>query len=305
MPAIIAAILLSAAAGIWAEHRYPERATALSRRSLLVVLYVVLPPTTFFNLAAVEFDTDHAGGIVIAWFAVAIAASVAYLIGSRLLRLPAYVTGAMVTCTLVANTGYLGYPLVAALLGSDMLGEGVAYDIGVGVPALLIGGFAVGAAFGTSAGEGVRERSGAFFARNLPLYAAIAALLAPDSWAPSLAVDISRVIVVLILPVGFFAVGTALAHDSDEGEVKLPPPITPPTIAVTFTKVLLLPALLYALSLPFIDLPSTYMLMAAMPAGLNSMIVAHAYGLDLETTAEAITWTTALVVAAALVASFV
>ena len=130
MPAIIAAILLSAAAGIWAEHRYPERATALSRRSLLVVLYVVLPPTTFFNLAAVEFDTDHAGGIVIAWFAVAIAASVAYLIGSRLLRLPAYVTGAMVTCTLVANTGYLGYPLVAALLGSDMLGEGVAYDIG-------------------------------------------------------------------------------------------------------------------------------------------------------------------------------
>ncbi|MFN8149835.1 MAG: hypothetical protein U0R24_01745 [Solirubrobacterales bacterium] len=304
MPAIIAAILLSAAAGIWASTATPERATRLSRRSLLVVLYVVLPPTTFFNLTAVEFDTDHAGGIVIAWFAVVIAATVAYLIGSRLLRLPAYVTGAMVTCTLVANTGYLGYPLVAALLGSDKLGEGVAYDIGVGVPALLIGGFAVGAAFGTKAGEGARERSGAFFARNL-LYAAIAALLAPDSWAPDIAVDISRVIVVLILPVGFFAVGTALAHDSDEGEVKLPPPITPPTIAVTFTKVLLLPALLYALSLPFIDLPGTYLLMAAMPAGLNSMIVAHAYGLDLETTAEAITWTTALVVTAALVASFV
>ncbi len=37
--------------------------------------------------------------------------------------------------------------------------------------------------------------------------------------------------------------------------------------------------------------------------GLNSMIVAHAYGLDLETTAEAITWTTARSSVAALVAS--
>ena len=42
--------------------------------------------------------------------------------------------------------------------------------------------------------------------------------------------------------------------------------------------------------------------MAAMPSGLNSMIVAHAYGLDLRTTAEAVTWTTAIVVVA-LVAS--
>jgi hypothetical protein len=45
--------------------------------------------------------------------------------------------------------------------------------------------------------------------------------------------------------------------------------------------------------------------MAAMPCGLNSMIVAHAYGLDLSTTAEAVTWTTVIVVLVALVASFV
>lgn len=303
MPAIIAAILLSAAGGIWAERRYPERTLRASQRSLLLVLYVVLPPTTFFNLAAVDFDTDHAGGIVIAWVAVAIAAVTAGMIGSKLLKARPPQVGAMVTCTLVANTGYLGYPLVAALLGSDNLGEGVAYDVGVGVPALLIGGFAVGAAFGTKAGSGAKERSGAFFARNLPLYAAVLALLAPDAWAPDVLVDISRVIVVLILPVGFFAVGATLAHDSGDGDVKLPPPITKPTVAIGFTKLLMVPALLYALSLPLIDLPSTYLLMAAMPSGLNGMIVAHAYGLDLETTAEAITWTTALVVLVALVAS--
>jgi predicted permease len=113
------------------------------------------------------------------------------------------------------------------------------------------------------------------------------------------------VLVVAILPVGFFAVGAALAQESDEGEVRLPPPITKATLGVIFTKVLLLPALLLAISLPLIDLPGTYLLMAAMPSGLNSMLVAHAYGLDLETTAEAISWSTVLVVAVALFASLV
>jgi predicted permease len=42
-------------------------------------------------------------------------------------------------------------------------------------------------------------------------------------------------------------------------------------------------------------------LLSAMPSGLNSIVVAHAYGLDMEITAEAVTWSTAIVVVAALV----
>jgi len=300
---IIAAILVSGAAGVLAERRWPERAGPGSRRGLLLVLYFILPPTTFFNLAAIDFDADLGGGIAIGWLATGLAAGAAWLIGTRVLRARPPVVGAMMTCTLVANTGYLGYPLVAALLGLDKVGEGVAYDIGVGAPALLIGGFAVGAAFGTKAGSGARERTGSFFARNLPLYAAVLALFAPDSLAPEVLVDISRIVVIAILPIGFFAVGAALAEEADEGALRIPPPLTRPTAAVIFTKLMLLPALLLAFAAPLIDLPGTYLLMAAMPSGLNSMIVAHAYGLDLETTAEAISWTTVLVVAVALVAS--
>jgi len=301
---IIAAILLSGAAGVAAERRWPDRAGPGSRKSLLWVLYFVLPPTTFFNLAAIDFDADLGGGIAIGWLVTAIAAATAWAIGSRLLHADKPVVGAMITCTLVANTGYLGYPLVAALLGLDKVGEGVAYDIGVGAPALLIGGFAAGAAFGTRAGSGARERTGSFFARNLPLYAAVLALFAPDALAPEVLVDISRIVVIAILPIGFFAVGAALAEEADEGALRIPPPLTRPTVAIIFTKLLLLPALLLALAAPLIDLPSTYLLMAAMPSGLNSMIVAHAYGLDLSTTAEAVTWTTGIVVIVALVASF-
>jgi predicted permease len=51
---------------------------------------------------------------------------------------------------------------------------------------------------------------------------------------------------------------------------------------------------------PLVDLPAAYLLIAAMPTGINSMVVAHAYGLDMEITAEAVTWSTGLVVAAAL-----
>jgi predicted permease len=48
--------------------------------------------------------------------------------------------------------------------------------------------------------------------------------------------------------------------------------------------------------MPFTGIPRSYYLLAAMPSGLNSMIVGHAYGLDLRTTAEAVVYTTAIVV---------
>jgi len=300
---IIAAIVVASYAGIAAERRWPERAGHDSRRALLWILYLVLPPVTFFNLVHVSFDADLGGGIAAAWLATALAALATWAIGSRLLHLPRPRTGALVACTLVANTAYLGYPMTVALLGDDKLGEAVAYDVAVGSPALLIGAFATGAAFGTKAGTGGRQRTGAFFARNMPLYAAVLALIAPASLAPTVLVDISRILVVAILPVGFFAVGAALMEDSGPGGLRIPPPLSKATAAVIATKLVLLPALLYAISLPFIDLPGAYLLMAAMPCGLNSMIVAHAYGLDLPTTAEAVTWTTAIVVVVALVAS--
>jgi predicted permease len=63
---------------------------------------------------------------------------------------------------------------------------------------------------------------------------------------------------------------------------------------------LVAPGILLLLSLPLIDLPGPYLLLAAMPAGINTLLVAHVYGLDLRLTAQAVAWSTALAVAAAL-----
>lgn len=303
MAGIIGAIVLATAAGIAAERRWPGLAGPRSRDSLIVLLYTVLPVIIFFNVARAEIDLDHAGGIALGWVAVTLAAGAAWLAGSRLAGLGRPQVGALLVCTFVANTGYLGYPMVGILLGFDRIGEAVLYDIGVGVPALLLAGFAVGAAFGDRAGVGVRQRTVAFFTRNPPLFAAAAALAVPDSLAPDVLVDLSRVLVVLLLPVGFFAVGAALQEEAEEGFVAMPPPLERPVMIVIVAKLMLVPAILFAISAPLIELPDPYLLLAAMPAGLNAMLVAHAYGLNIRLTAEAVTWTTLIVIVTATVVS--
>jgi malate permease and related proteins len=273
-----------------------------ARRLLVISLYTLIPFVVFFNLARTDIDADEAGGLVIGWIAILAAAGLAWLIGSRLLRLSRPATGALITATLVPNSGYLGYPLVLSLLGSDALGEAVVYDIVVPAPSLLLLGFGAGAAFGTNAGEGFRDRVIAFFTRNPPLYAAIAGLLAPDSLAPDLLVDVSRGFVIALLPIGFFAVGAVLAEEVEEKRVELGSPFDPPVGAAILLRLLIAPALLLLLSLPFIDLPGPYLLLAAMPCGINTLVVAHVYGLDSKLAAQAVAWTTAIAIVAVLIA---
>jgi malate permease and related proteins len=298
----IAAIAISSSAGVAAERRWPSVAVGWARRALVLSLYTLIPFVVFFNLARTHINADEAGGLVIGWVAILAAAGIAWLAGSRLLRLSRPATGSLITGTLIPNSGYLGYPLVASLLGFHALGEAVVYDIVVPAPSLLLLGFGTGAAFGTRAGEGFRDRVVAFFTRNPPLYAAIAGLLVPDSLAPDVLVDISRGFVIALLPIGFFAVGAVLAEEIEERRVQLGSPFDPPVGAAILLRLVIAPGLLLLLSLPFIDLPGPYLLLAAMPCGINTLLVAHVYGLDSKLAAQAVAWTTAIAVVAALIA---
>ena len=295
----VAVIALAAAGGVAAELRWRDRAGAAARAGLSASLYTLVPFVIFFNLARLEIDVDVGGGILIGYVALATASVLAWGAG-RLMNLPPASHGALIVCVLVANTGYLGYPLCASLLGFDSLGQAIAYDILVSAPALLLVGFAVGAAFGDRAGEGPRERVIACFTRNPPLYAAIAALLAPDALAPDSLVDASRVAVIALLPIGFFAVGAILAEEAEEGYLTLGSPLRPPVSVAIALRLLVAPGLLLLLSLPLIDLPGPYLLLAAMPCGVNTLLVAHVYGLDLRLAAQAVAWSTTIVVVAAL-----
>jgi malate permease and related proteins len=298
----IVTILVSGAAGIAAERRWPHTAVGWARRLLVISLYTLIPFVVFFNLARTHIDTDEAGGLVIGWIALLGASGIAWVIGTRVLQLDRPARGSLITATLIANSGYLGYPLCASLLGFHALGEAVVYDVGVSSPALLLLGFGTGAAFGTKVGEGFGDRVVAFFTRNPPLYAAIAGLLVPNSFAPDVLVDLSRGFVIALLPIGFFAVGAVLAEEVEGGRVRLGTPFDPPIGAAILLRLVVAPGLLLLLSLPLIDLPGPYLLLAAMPCGINTLLVAHVYGLDSKLAAQAVAWTTAITIAAVLIA---
>jgi predicted permease len=297
---IVAAIAGSVAVGVVAERRKPQAAAMASRRALTLILYGLIPPVVFFNLAASEVDVEHGVGLVLGLISVAIAGTLAWWIATRALRLSRPAVGAVICAVITVNSAYLGYPMTVALLGRDALPTAVLYDLAVAAPSVLLGAFAVGAAFGTRAGESPRDRVRAFFTRNPPLYAAIAGLLAPRALAPDLLVDASQILVIAILPIGFFAVGATLAENAEHGELPMPPPLTRPVVLALVGRLAIAPGLLILMAAPLVDLPAAYLLIAAMPTGINSMVVAHAYGLDMEITAEAVTWSTGLVVAAAL-----
>jgi malate permease and related proteins len=295
-----AAIVASTGIGIWSEHRWPRSAAETARRGLQVILYVVLPPVFFLSLAAAHIDLNEGAGILLALLANAATATFVWLVASRFLDVRRAEVGAVIVATMVANTAFLGFPLTIALLGRDHLSAAVLYDALVSGSLLLLGAFAVGAAFGTKAGETIGERVATFFTRNPPLYAAVLGLLAPSSLAPQALVDIVQVAVIGLLPVGFFAVGATLAEDVEKGTLPIPPPLTRVVMLSLGARLVLAPALLAALAAPLIDLPSTYRLLIAMPTGLSAMVVSHAYGLDNRTVAEITVWSTAIVVLAAL-----
>ncbi len=303
MGVLLAAVLIVAgtAVGVGAERRYPSAAIGLARRLLRLILYVLVPIVIFFNLATATISVDNGVGLMLAWLNLTLVGTIVWFLASRVLKLSRAQTGAVIVCALVANTAYLGYPLIVALLGHDHLSTGVLYDVLVSGPALMLGAFGVGAAFGDRAGEGLRGRAKTFLTRNPPLYAAILGLLAPQALAPTFLVDASQALAVAVLPIGFFAVGATLAEGAERGELPFPPPFTRPVALAVGARLALAPALLMAISAPLIDLPTAYRLLSAMPTGLNAMIVAHAYGLDSRTVAESITWSTAIVVVAALI----
>lgn len=292
-------ILAAGAVGVAAERRWRDRAAAAARGLLTASVFTLLPFVTFFNIARLEFDADVGVGILLGYVAVGTVTLLAWWAG-RALELPRASRGALITCALIANTGYLGYPLCASLLGFEALGEAVVWDLLVGGPALLLFGFGIGAAFGDKAGETPRERVGAFFTRNPPLFAAVAGLLAPDALAPDVLVDASRVAVVALLPIGFYAVGAILAEEADEGHFALGSPLHPPVAIAIVLRMVVAPGLLFAMAAPLIDLPGPYLLLAAMPVGINTLLVGHVYGLDLRLSAQAVAWSTAIAIVAAL-----
>ena len=305
MIAVALVILASVGIGAGAERRWGEPALRAGRRSLDILIYVLMPVVTFFTVTHVEITAGVGAGLAFGFAERGIATLAAYVIGTRVLKLARPSTGAVMVCAGIANTGYFGVPLARSLFdGPQAVGQAITYDVVVSATFLLLVGFAIGAGFGTRAGDTPRERLRSFFVRNPPLLAFVLALIAPQALSPDWARDAAQVAVLAVAPLGFFALGVNLMQEQDEGVRVFPPPLTAPVATAVALRLLVAPAVMAALSLTLVSVPPVFLMQSGMACGINSLAVAHIYGLDLRMTAAAIAWSTAIVlIAASIVAA--
>jgi hypothetical protein len=297
-------VVVSGAAGALVARHHGDRAQLTSRRLLDGMLYALFPFVAFFNLAHLQITSGVGAGLGIAYLELACVGLIAWVLGDRLLGLRRPETGALICATVLVNTGYLGLPLTSAVLGHGQLPAAIAFDTLVSAPVLLTFGFGAGAAFGERAGSGVRERVRAFLVRNPPLLASVAGLLAPAALAPPALVDASNAAVFAMLPAGFFVLGVNLQTEGRHGS-RLSGPARRAVAAAVLLRLLVAPGLMLVLAAQVAGVPDAYLLQAAMPSGIATLLVAHAYGLDLRLCSAALAWSTAIVVSVSLGASLV
>ena len=298
MALVLLTVLGAAGAGVVAERRTASAGRA-ARTVLALMLYALVPYVSFVNIAHLHVTVAAGTGLAVAYAGLAVTGGLAHLAGRRL-GLPPAERGALICASILVNTGYLGLPMTVVLLGSHQLASAIAYDQLISGPMLFVAGFGVGAALGTRAGSSGRARLRAFLVRNPPLLAVIAGLLAPPSLAPHALVSASHVVVAALLPLGFFVVGVSLSAERREEHAPLiEPPDRRVAIAVGL-RLLVTSGVLLTFSAALVRLPRAYLLQGAMPTGVNSLLVGHAYGLDQRLIATAILWSTTLVVVIAL-----
>lgn len=301
MIALTLTIAASVALGAGAHRRWGEPVEALTRRLLDALLYVALPFITFFVLVRAELGAGAGIGIALAYVGFAIVGVLAWLAATRVLQLGPRAAGTVVIAAIMGNTAYLGLPLIAALLGSEDLGPAITFDALVTGPMFFVVAFAIAAAI-TTRDEPLRDRVRVFFTRNPPLLAVVAALVAPDALAPDALVDLAKAGVMALAPVGFFVLGVQLAVETRDGAPRFPP-LSAPVTLVLGLRLAVAPLLLLGLAALTVDVPDAYLVQAAMPVGINMLVVAHAYNLDLPIAVSAIAWSTTIAIAAGLVAA--
>lgn len=292
--AVLAAIVASTAAGVWAERRHGEGAQRAVQAAVRIALWVVIPPIVIVVTARLELSSGVGVGIGFGYLVLLCVGLLAWAIGSRVLRVPRATTGAMIVTTILANTGYLGIPLILVLLGGDEVGYAIVWDSLISYPMAFIVAFAIGAAFGDHGAGDMRDRVLSFFTRNPVPWAFAIGLLLPDAAVPDWLFDAMKLLASSLLPLGFFMVGVQLSTEGEHGTFRFPPPLTAPVATVLGLRLAVAPLLLLAITAATVATPDAYHLQAAMPSGINALIVAHVYGLDLRLTSSAIAWTTAV-----------
>lgn len=283
-------ITASSAAGLYTRMRWPVGAERTADGLIRFVLWVVLPPCVFVNVAHFDIASSAGLGLGLGFVCLAVGGLLAWFVSTRVLDLPDRTAGAVICASIVANTGYFGLPATLIVFGSEAVARAAAWDALLTGPVTFLAGFAVGAVYGENSGEGSGAKLSAFVKRNPILWVLLPALLFPGSAIPGWMLDASHIAFTALLPVGFYVLGVNLAHGTGEPRHAI---VAPVAVAV-LVRLAVIPGLFLALCALVGGIPSSYFIQAAAPAGINALIVATLFGLDRRVTATAVAVSTAI-----------
>lgn len=251
-----------------------------------VIVNVALPAFVFQAVRRAELGPELWRVVAISWVVFAIMLGLAWLL-SLVRASDRKRRGAFLLVSALGNTGYIGYPVTAALLGATAVPLAVFSDVFGTVFALVLVGFPLAARFGHS------ERGRVNVLRELVTFPAVIALVAGLALR-SLAIPIPvssglDMLANVVAPLIMLSVGVSLrprALARGAADVAL----------VAFLRLAVAPMAALMIGGLFLqgEVLRVGTLQAGMPAMMLSLAVGERFGLDTEFIASAIFVTTVL-----------
>lgn len=267
----LAVIVICLAIGLVLQRlrRWPEGAAATLN---LYVIYVALPALVLAEIPTLTLDRHALLPVIFAWLIMAVTAAITWLT-TRLLKWSREVTGVLMLTVTLGNTGFLGLPLIEALLGTKALPYAILYDqfgtfLALNTFGIMLAAFYAGNS--VTAGELFKKIVG--FPPFIALLAAFATLwLDYPGWLSGAFARISSTLV----PVVMVAVGLQFRLRLDRES------LAPIGVGLTYMLVLT-PALAFVI-LWLLDISGpaadVIVLQAAMPAMISAGVLAMSYNL--------------------------
>ena len=227
------------------------------------VIYLCLPATIWKLLPGMRFERELWLAVLVPWLLLG-ACALAIVGVARARGYTRGVTGALLLCVPLGNTSFLGFPLVAALLGEPALRYAVLYDQLGSFLALSTYGLYVAARYG----DGATPSWSSTLSRvvRFPPFIALVIAFTPLPTLPWLVPLWARLSDVLV-PLAMFAVGMRL-------ELRPPRPFGAVLLGLGL-KLVAMPALAWLL-LRALSAPEPLLRAVVLEAGMPAMITAGA-----------------------------
>lgn len=232
----------------------------------LVVLYVCLPAAVLVHVPKLSFDAALLGVAATPWL-LALATLALVLPLGRWLGFARDETAVVLLCVALCNSSFIGYPMVAALLGADAVAYAVVYDQFGTFVLLSTFGLTVIARYSGDTPPGWRD-IGRRILRFPPLWALAFGLTLMPATPPAWIAAALENLAGALLPLVMLAVGLSIQLRMPRDEIR-------PLATGLVLKLLVMPALALPLSLMF-GMSGTMLQANVLESAMPSMITAAA-----------------------------